>query len=171
VFDVRTAPCATLKAHSSGAGVTWVGTARSPLRHVNPATKEGHVGKAHNAFAVFGANWPGLRAVEPNFRKECERGIWTLARRRPSRRPTEPFVVDRPLPSRSPQQRVFQSALWIIRRSGAALHASHGVDKAPELAVGHERYRDESRGGSTNTVAAASSSKHRLTVRPIARVR
>jgi hypothetical protein len=38
-----------------------VRTARSPLRFVNPAMKEGHVAKAQKAFAAFRANWPAIR--------------------------------------------------------------------------------------------------------------
>jgi tetratricopeptide (TPR) repeat protein len=36
-------------------------TARSPLRNVNPAIKQGHVSHAQQAFAAFRANWPGIR--------------------------------------------------------------------------------------------------------------
>jgi tetratricopeptide (TPR) repeat protein len=35
--------------------------ARSPLRTVNPAMKEGNVAKARKSFAAFRANWPGIR--------------------------------------------------------------------------------------------------------------
>lgn len=41
--------------------IARVRTARSPLRIVNPAMKEGHVTKAQKAFAAFRANWPGIR--------------------------------------------------------------------------------------------------------------
>ena len=41
--------------------IARVRTARSPLRTVNPAMKEGHVTKAQKAFAAFRANWPGIR--------------------------------------------------------------------------------------------------------------
>jgi tetratricopeptide (TPR) repeat protein len=36
-------------------------TARSPLRIVNPAMKEGDVTKAQKAFTAFRANWPGIK--------------------------------------------------------------------------------------------------------------
>ena len=41
--------------------IARVRTARSPLRIVNPAMKEGNVTKAQKAFAAFRANWPGIR--------------------------------------------------------------------------------------------------------------
>jgi len=41
--------------------IARVRTARSPLRIVNPAMKEGNVTKAQRAFAAFRANWPGIR--------------------------------------------------------------------------------------------------------------
>jgi tetratricopeptide (TPR) repeat protein len=41
--------------------IARVRTARSPLRIVNPAMKDGHVTKAQKAFAAFRANWPGIR--------------------------------------------------------------------------------------------------------------
>src|SRR5436190_5169602 len=41
--------------------IARVRTARSPLRFVNPAMKEGHVAKAQKAFAAFRGNWPGIR--------------------------------------------------------------------------------------------------------------
>ena len=41
--------------------IARVRTARSPLRNVNPAIKEGHVDRAQNAFAAFRANWPGIK--------------------------------------------------------------------------------------------------------------
>ncbi|MEP7304373.1 MAG: hypothetical protein ABJA98_02535 [Acidobacteriota bacterium] len=41
--------------------IARVRTARSPLRIVNPAMKEGDVTKAQKAFAAFRANWPGIR--------------------------------------------------------------------------------------------------------------
>lgn len=41
--------------------VARVRTARSPLRYINPAMKEGNVAKARNAFAAFRGNWPGIR--------------------------------------------------------------------------------------------------------------
>jgi len=41
--------------------IARVRTARSPLRNVNPAMKEGHVGHAQQAFAAFRGNWPGIK--------------------------------------------------------------------------------------------------------------
>jgi tetratricopeptide (TPR) repeat protein len=41
--------------------IARVRTARSPLRNINPAMKEGDVAKAQKAFAAFRANWPGIR--------------------------------------------------------------------------------------------------------------
>jgi hypothetical protein len=41
--------------------IARVRTARSPLRFVNPAIKEGNVAHAQKAFAAFRANWPGIR--------------------------------------------------------------------------------------------------------------
>jgi len=41
--------------------IARVRTARSPLRYVNPALKEGNVAHAQKAFAAFRANWPGIR--------------------------------------------------------------------------------------------------------------
>jgi hypothetical protein len=35
--------------------------ARLPLWNINPAMKEGNVAQAQKAFAVFRANWPGIR--------------------------------------------------------------------------------------------------------------
>jgi tetratricopeptide (TPR) repeat protein len=41
--------------------VARVRTARSPLRFVNPAIKDGNVTHAQKAFAAFRTNWPGIR--------------------------------------------------------------------------------------------------------------
>jgi tetratricopeptide (TPR) repeat protein len=41
--------------------IARVRTARSPLRIVNPAMKEGDVTKARKAFGAFRGNWPGIR--------------------------------------------------------------------------------------------------------------
>jgi tetratricopeptide (TPR) repeat protein len=41
--------------------VARVRTARSPLRFVNPAMKDGNVTHAQKAFAAFRSNWPGIR--------------------------------------------------------------------------------------------------------------
>ena len=41
--------------------IARVRTARSPLRFVNPAMKDGNVTHAQKAFAAFQANWPGIR--------------------------------------------------------------------------------------------------------------
>jgi tetratricopeptide (TPR) repeat protein len=41
--------------------IARVRTARSPLRNVNPAMKEGDVARARKAFAAFRANWPKIR--------------------------------------------------------------------------------------------------------------
>ena len=41
--------------------IARVRTARSPLRFVNPALKEGDAARARKSFAAFRANWPGIR--------------------------------------------------------------------------------------------------------------
>jgi tetratricopeptide (TPR) repeat protein len=41
--------------------IARVRIARSPLRYINPAMKEGNVAKAQKSFAAFRANWPGIR--------------------------------------------------------------------------------------------------------------
>jgi tetratricopeptide (TPR) repeat protein len=41
--------------------IARVRTARSPLRNVNPAMKEGDLARARKAFAAFRTNWPGIR--------------------------------------------------------------------------------------------------------------
>ena len=43
--------------------IARIRTARSPLRYVNPAMKEGQVAKAQKAFAAFRTNWPGIREL------------------------------------------------------------------------------------------------------------
>jgi hypothetical protein len=41
--------------------IARIRTARSPLRTINPAMKEGDIAKAKKALAAFRANWPGIR--------------------------------------------------------------------------------------------------------------
>lgn len=41
--------------------IARVRTARSPLRNINPAMKDGHVSKAQKALSAFRTNWPGIR--------------------------------------------------------------------------------------------------------------
>jgi hypothetical protein len=57
-------------------------TARSPLRNINPAIKEGNVSKAQKAFAAFRTNWPGIRDFVKTQSAEAsdtvERGIADL---------------------------------------------------------------------------------------------
>lgn len=41
--------------------IARVRIARSPLRNINPAMKEGNIPKAQKSFAAFRANWPAVR--------------------------------------------------------------------------------------------------------------
>ena len=63
--------------------IARVRTARSPLRFVNPAIKDGDVAHAQKAFAAFRANWPGIRELvkmrSADAFETVEQGIPSLA--------------------------------------------------------------------------------------------
>ncbi|MEO8257671.1 MAG: hypothetical protein ABI868_10045 [Acidobacteriota bacterium] len=63
--------------------IARVRTARSPLRYVIPAMKDGHGADAEKAFAAFRANWPGIRDFikmrAPEAYETVEKGIPDLA--------------------------------------------------------------------------------------------